>query len=104
MALRILEFGERMQDNRIRKRGQKKRILFFPHACDMISASNAQGLLAWRWKAKKKGDVPMDANPSLVAYLAFLAVLVVLASKDTDATTTVVKMLVEAIKKALGRP
>ena len=45
----------------------------------------------------------MDVNPSLVAYLAFLAVLVVLASKDTDATTTVVKMLVEAIKKALGR-
>lgn len=68
-----------------------------------MGTSNAQGLAAWRWKSKKEGDVPMDVNPSLVAYLAFLAVLVVLASKDTDATTTVVKMLAEAIKKALGR-
>ena len=68
-----------------------------------MGTSIAQGLAAWRWKAKKKGDVLMDANPSLIAYLAFLAVVLVLASKDTDATTTLVKMLMEAIKKALGR-
>ena len=68
-----------------------------------MGTSNAQGLAAWRWKSKKKGDASMDVNPSLVAYLAFLAALVVLASKDTDATATVVKMLVEAIKKTLGR-
>ena len=46
----------------------------------------------------------MDVNSSLVAYLAFLAVVLVLASKDTDATTALAKMLMEAIKKTLGRP
>lgn len=45
----------------------------------------------------------MDANALMVAYLAFLAVVVVVKSNDTDATTTVAKALVEAIKKVLGQ-
>ncbi len=45
----------------------------------------------------------MDANALMVAYLAFLAVLVVVKSDNTDVTTAVAKALVEAIKKVLGQ-